>query len=285
MDYIPTKKGSMLSLQRKITLTAAAGAAIALLAAGCGTSSPSASSAISPARAIILTADQARQVSSFASVLSVRLTGSVSGTMTGTMRLRSKPSLLADADFSTISFGGQALPGGMQEILTNSSIYLKLGALQQRIGKPWIEISYAALQKGTGVDLSQLTQQVQENNPLVQAQMLAGAKDVRDAGTQTIDGVLTTHYTGSYPLSAGLARLPASLRSLEQKALARLDITTVQFNVWIDAQHQMRKMTAVEVGTGQRIDVSMQLTGINQPVDVTPPPASQVATIPASALG
>ena len=67
------------------------------------------------------------------------------------------------------------------------------------------EISFAQLQLSTGINVGQLTQQVQSNNPLVQTQMLAAAKDVRAVGTQTIDGVRTTHYAGSYPVSAGLA--------------------------------------------------------------------------------
>lgn len=53
---------------------------------------------------------------------------------------------------------------------------------------------------------------MQGNNPLAQTQMLAAAKDVRTVGTQEVDGVQTTHYTGSYPPSAGLAKLSACRR-------------------------------------------------------------------------
>ena len=114
--------------------------------------------------------------------------------------------------------------------------------------------------------------------------MLAAAKDVRAVGTQTIDGVSTTHYTGTYSLSAGLAKLPASQRAVAQKGLQTLGVKTVRFNVWIDGQHQTRKIIVAEAGSVENMTMTMQVTGINQPVRVTLPPASQVATIPASAL-
>jgi hypothetical protein len=275
----------MPSRPNKVIATSAVGAAAVLLAAGCGGGgSHQAAQALSPRQAITLAANHARQVDSFESTLSVAMSGTVSGTLAGTMRIRNRPSRLADADFSTFHVGGQRLPGGMQEIVTDRGIYLKMALLAQELHKPWVKISFSQLQQGSGVNLSQLTQQVQSNNPLVQTQMLAAATDVRAVGTQTVDGVSTTHYTGSYPLSAGLAKLPASERAAAQKGLQTLGIKTARFNVWIDGQHQTRKIVVTQTGSVETIKVTMQVTSINQPVSVTLPPASQVATIPASAL-
>jgi len=275
----------MPSRPNKIIVTCAAGAAAVLLAAGCGGGDMhQAAQALSARQEITLAANQVKQINSFGSTLTVTMSGTVSGTIAGTMHIRTRPSRLADADFSTFDIGSQSLPGGMHEIVTDRSIYLKMALLSQQLHKPWVKISFAQLQQGTGVDFSQLTQQVQSNNPLVQTQMLAAAKDVRAVGTQTIDGVSTTHYTGSYPISAGLAKLPASDRAVAQKGLRTLGIKTVRFNVWIDGQHQTRKIVVTETGSVESLRVTMQVTSINQPVSVTLPPASQVATIPASAL-
>jgi hypothetical protein len=274
----------MLSRPYKVIVTCAAGAAAVLLAAGCGGGTHPAAQALSPRQAITLAANQAKQVNSFGATLSITMSGTVSGTMAGTMRVRNRPSLLADADISTFDVGGQSLPGGMREILTDRGIYLKMALLAQELHKPWAKISFSQLREGAGVNFSQLTQQVQNNNPLVQTQMLAAAKDVRKVGTQIIDGVSTTHYTGSYPLSAGLAKLPASQRAVAQKGLRTFGVKTVGFNVWIDGQHQTRKIVVTETGSVESMRVAMQVTSINQPVSVTLPPASQVATIPASAL-
>jgi len=262
------------SRPNKVVATCAAGTAAVLLAAGCGSGAHPAARALSPRQEITLAAHQARQVDSFGSTLSVTMSGTVSGTMAGTMQIRNRPSLLADVDFSAFDVGGQSLPGGMHEILTDRSIYLKMALLAQELHKPWVKISFAQLQQSTGINVGQLTQQVQSNNPLVQTQMLAAAKDVRAVGTQTIDGVRTTHYAGSYPVSAGLAKLPASLRATEQKGLQQLGVKTVRFNVWIDGQHQTRKIVATETGGGEHATVTMQVTGINQPVSVTLPPNS-----------
>ena len=222
-------------------------------------------------------------MSSFASTLSITMSGSVSGTMAGTIQIRSKPSLLAEADFGTLDVAGHSLPGGMREILTSKTIYLKLALLSQ-LYKPWAQIPYSVLQQGTGINIGQLTQQVQSNNPLVQTQMLAGAKNVRAVGTQTIGGVKTIHYTGSYAVAAGLAKLPASLRAVEGKGLQALGIRVVAFNAWIDPQHETRKIVVTENGSAERLTSTLQVTSIDHAVSVTLPPASQVATIPASAL-
>jgi hypothetical protein len=275
----------MLPRPNKVIVTCAAGAAAVLLAAGCGGGGTHpAARALSPQQAITLAANQAKQVNSFGVRMSVTMSGTASVTMSGTAHVRIRPTLLADADFSKIDAAGQSLPGGMHEILTHRSIYLKMAPLSQQLHKPWAKISFSDLQQGTGVNLSQLTQQVQNSNPLMQTQMLAAAKDVRAVGTQTIDGVTTTHYTGTYSLSAGLAKLPASQRAVAQKGLQTLGVKTVRFNVWIDGQHQTRKIVVAEAGSVENMTMTMQVTGINQPVSVTLPPASQVATIPASAL-
>jgi hypothetical protein len=271
----------------KVTITAAAAAAAALLASGCGAGSAGqpAGGTLSAGKAITLAAKQAKQVSSFASTLTEKMSGTANGTLSGTMQIRTRPSLLAEVNMGTFSIAGHSLPGGMQEILTSRAIYLKMAAAAQQLHKPWAEIPYTTLRRGTGVNLAQLIQQVQSNNPLVQTQMLAGAKNVRAVGTQTINGVKTTRYAGSYTPAAGLAKLPPSLRAEASKGLRALGTRSIDFNVWIDAQHQTRKVVVADNGSVERITITMQVTGINQPVSVKVPAASQVATVPASVLG
>jgi hypothetical protein len=274
----------MLSRPNKVIVSCAAGAAAVLLVAGCGGGTHPAAQALSPQQAITLAAKQAKQVNSFGVTMRATMSGTASVTMAGTMRVRTRPSLLADADFTTFEAGGQSLPGGMREIVTDRAFYLKMALLSRELHKPWAKISFSQLQQGTGINIGQLMQQVQNSNPLVQTQMLAAAKNVRAVGRQTIDGVSTTHYTGSYSISAGLAKLPASQRAVAQQALRTIGVKTARFNVWIDGQHQTRKLVMTETGSMESITMTTQVTSVNQPVSVTLPPASQVATIPASAL-
>lgn len=271
----------------RLAAVAAAGTAAALLAAGCSSGKVSGQGStgpgISPGQAITLASQQAKNATSFSSSLSINMSGVASGTMAGTLKMRTRP-LLFDADFTTMNVSGQSMPGGIEEILTGHTLYLKMPVLAQQLGKPWVKFSFAELQHGTGISFAQIIQQAQQNNPLVQMQMLAGAKNVRVAGHQVLDGVQTTHYTGSYTVATALARLPSSLRATERKGLQALGVTSVQFSVWIDGQHQARKIVAYETGTSEHATVTLTVTGVNQPIAVTLPSARQVATIPASAL-
>ena len=270
---------------RRLMATIAASAAAALMAAGCGGgSAPPAARPPSPLQVITLAAQRAGTEHSYAATMSITMSGTVTGTLQGTMRFRTQPSLLGEADYSTVSFNGQSLPGGMREIVAAKTVYVKMAVLAQQLHKPWAAISFAGVKQGTGIDLSQLAQQAQNSNPLVQTQMLAAAKNVRRVGTQTIDGVATTQYAGSFPISAGIARLPAGVRSFLQKAVARLGTQTVRFNVWIDAQHQVRKIVSTTTGGTEQTTTAVQVTSVGQPVRITLPAPAQVFTIPASAL-
>jgi hypothetical protein len=201
-------------------------------------------------------------------------------TMSGTEQVRLKP-YLAEGSFRA-SAGGQHIP--VFEILTGKAAYFKIPALSRQLGKPWMKISFSGLPGKLRSGVQQLFQSLQNSNPLTQAAMLAGATNVRAAGTQAIDGVPATRYTGSYPVAATLAKLPSSLRATERKALHGLGVKTVNFNAWIDARHQVRKLAIVMPSPGLTFAMTMTITSVNQPVHVMLPPASQVTTIPASAL-
>jgi len=268
---------------RKLAAVAAAGTAAALLAAGCSPGSPggpgSPGSGISPIQAVTLAAQQAELATSFSSSWSVTMSGTLSGTAAGTLEMRTRP-LLAGMDFSTFNVGGRSVPGGFQVILTGQAVYLKAPGLARRFGKPWAKVSFAEFQQRSGISFAELTQRMQQSNPLVYTQMLAAAKNVRVAGHQVIDGVPVTHYTGTFTAAAALARMPSSLRAFERQALRRLGVTSVQFSAWIDGQHQARKIIVYEKGTLEQVTATFTVTGINQPVSVTLPPASQVTAIP-----
>jgi hypothetical protein len=280
-------KASMRSLLTKVSVAAAAGAAV-VLAAGCGNSSSpghhSSAAALSPLQVITLAADQSKQVTSFSSTLNMQMAGLSWDTITGTMEEQSQPSLLVNVNMSTLNIGGQNLPGGLQEIVTGQAVYMKMAALSQQLGKPWIVIPFSELKNGIGAEFSSLAQQAETSDPLVQTQMFTSAKDVRAVGTQVVGGVETTHYTGTYSASAGITKLPASLRALATTQLQTAGITQVHFDVWIDAQHQVRQITVTEQGKTEHTAITMQVTGTGQQVKVAIPPASQTATLPASAL-
>jgi hypothetical protein len=282
-----------LARSRTFRLAAAAGAT-ALLVAGCSASAATGANSgstgtttatLTAAEAVNLAAAHAQKATSFTGTISMQSTGANLGGMTiaGTMSETTSPSLLVAADFPTVSASGMSISGGMSEILTGSTLYMKLSPLSSLTGKPWAEVQLSDLKVG-GVSFGQLMQQVQGDSPLTQTQLLANASHVRKVGTGTMDGFPVTQYSGSYSMQAALAQVHGVSTAQLRQQLASYGLTTADFQVWLDAQQQVRKLIVTELGSKGSITLTMAVTSINQPVSVQLPSASQVAVIPASAL-
>jgi hypothetical protein len=239
---------------------------------------------LTAAQAIKDAASRAQKATSFAANVSEQMTGTASVTFSGTLQEQTEPSPLAVADFSSVTAQGQQVQGGIQEIINSSGIYLKLATLAKQTGKPWVEIPASAISKVSGASFGQLLQN-ENNDPLTQAQMLSSSTNVKKVGTATIDGVATTEYTGTYPISAGLAKLPAASRSKIASQLQAMGLTTEQFTVWLDGQQQVRKIITSAKGSSEQVASTIVVTSVNQPVKASIPAASQTATVPASELG
>jgi hypothetical protein len=265
--------------------TAGAGGASATAgASGAGASGGSAGGSVSAAQAIRQAGQQAGKATSFAADVTVQTTGTASSTLSGTLQQQTEPSPLAVADFGSVSTQGQRVAGGIEEIINTSGVYLKMAQLSQQLGKPWIEIPASSLSKLSGGSFSQLLQNG-SSDPLTQTQMLASSTDVKKVGPATINGVPTTEYTGTYPISAGLAKLPAATRSKIAAQLKTLGLTTEHFTVWLDDQQQVRKLVTAETGRSEQVATTIVVTSVNQPVSASIPPASETTTLPASLLG
>jgi hypothetical protein len=119
---------------------------------------------------------------------------------------------------------------------------------------------------------------LQSNNFTNQAQLFTVAKNAHVVGKQTVDGVSTTEYAGSFTAAEGLKALPASFRQALAPGLQALGDSTVYFHEWIDGQHHPRKVTEIEILNGDTISTTINITAINQPVSIMLPPASQTST-------
>jgi hypothetical protein len=285
-------KGSV-SLSRLVFLAVAAGLT-AVLAAGCS-GTPQASPAThhsagsagtpSPGQAIQLAAAHARLANSVTANIAIAASGSSTMTMSGSLSEAIRPQLEAELNFPTLSSAGQSVPGGLSEIVTTQAAYLKLSSLSSLTGgKTWLKLPFSELSKALGANFEQLIQQAENNSPLTETQLLAGATGVRVLGTGTVDGVAVTEYSGSFTISAALNRLPASLRSQVEQQASAAGITSASFNVWLDNQQQVRKLIVVEHGSKEDLTTTMLVTSINQPVNIQIPSSADVATIPQSVL-
>ena len=265
-------------------LAVALGCAAAITVAGCkpgvvSSGSPSATpsataatatagTASSAAGAITALASNTPGINSLVATLRIHATGSLAADLSGTLTEQTQPSPLVEVRTT--------VPSGLEAILAGDMAYLKLGALTQTAGKPWVEAPISGLESSTGANLAPMIQQLQASDPLAQTQMFTAATNVREDGTSTISGVPATQYSGSYPLAAGLARLAPDQRTSLQSDMTSSGITTTQFTVWVDSKNQVRKISLVEYGKSTRIDIVLVIVSLNQPVQIQIPPASEV---------
>ncbi|HYB16442.1 MAG TPA: hypothetical protein VEF71_13365 [Streptosporangiaceae bacterium] len=172
----------------------------------------------------------------------------------------------------------------VKAIVTGTAIYLREASLAGQLGKPWVKMDLSALSAAgiIGASVVQLIHSVQSNSFTNQAQLFTVATNTRAAGTQTVDGVTTTEYTGSLTAAAALKALPASLRQALAPELQALGNSPVSFHVWVDSQHHLRQLTEVETVNGDTVNITINVTAIDQPVHITPPPASQIFTLQGS---
>jgi LppX_LprAFG lipoprotein len=257
-----------------VGLSAAALIALAACSSGGG---GSASAPLTPRQALLAAASHAQKVTSASETLTVRDSGARNATTTGTVQFQRKPTLQASETLNTAVAGKNTQ---IKVILTGTAIYLHEAALAGQLGKPWLKLDLSALNGTALASISQLAHSLQGNNFANQTQLLAVAKNVHAVGTQTIDGVATTEYAGSVRAGAALKALPASFRKAMAPELQVLGNGTISFHVWIDGRHHTRKIADAETVNGETINTTVNITAINQPVQIALPPASQTVTPP-----
>ena len=212
--------------------------------------------------------------------VSEQLSGQVNETVNGTVELQRKPLLMA-VDVS-LNSGSAAMT--MRATVTDNEMYLKLTnvpGMPRYLAAKWLKIPLTGL--GPASPFASLQQEVQNENPASQLAGLAAAEHLYAAGTQLVNGVTTTKYTGSFAPSAALKALPAAQRSALGEYL-KLIKGDVRFSVWIDSSHYVRKIQETE-STGD-VSISLKCTygSFNQPVKIALPPPRRIYSPPASTL-
>jgi hypothetical protein len=283
-------KGRFL-MRRMSAALLAAGAATLIAVSGCGsqTAAPLGNTALAAAEALQDSARKSQEVNTYTADIVVDLTGTPQGAgkVQGTMVYQQKPNLAADVTFDQISVGGQTVPGGMRTILLGDTIYLKLDALRTLAGadaKPWIKVDLKEVSEQGGLNLQELFAQAQQYDLANSVKMLTASKDVKAVGTETVGGVETTHYSGTFPVEEAVKQLPAEVQERARGEFAKLK--DMKFDAWIDGEGLPRKIqmngTADDQGT---FGITLQFRAFNEPVDISEPPADQVGELPKNLPG
>jgi hypothetical protein len=174
----------------------------------------------------------------------------------------------------------------LDEITDGSTIYMRLpGALTRQlaiIGKHWIAINLAKLTGVPGIGSLQ-------NNPMSSdpSQMLQYLRSVSDSvvaeGHASVDGYDTTQYRAQIDLGRAADKLPAQDQATVRQVLAKmqqqLGVSTLPVDIWIDANHLVRRARLSLTARGLSETITMDESDYGPQARPKPPPADQVAAL------
>ena len=246
-------------------------AAVAVLAAGCGTRQASAD-ALSAAVA---------NTAATTSRVTVSTTLSSPG-MTTTITAR------GEFDYAhprgVLRMGGLAF-GGEEVRYLPPQLYVKFahapGAPFPK-GKVWVEISLPSRAAGGALPFLPLGNVNASPMDLLSA-LTAIASKVTDLGPATIRGVAVTHYRVSVDLAKAEAHQRPRARAEFHSFASSLDSATLPVDVWVDGQARVSRIAIslpMPHGSGMpagfRVSEAVDYYDFGVPVQVSAPPASQV---------
>ena len=159
-------------------------------------------------------------------------------------------------------------------------MYMRFGFLAKLLpqGKTWVKIDLEQAGKAAGIDFSQLLGGATQS-PTQGLDMLRSAGDFTNEGSETIDGVQTTHYHGTIDLEK-IAASGGPAASAVQRLIQLGAPTSEPMDVWIDGSGFVRQFeesyTQTIDGTASTVDMTMTMSDYGGPVQITVPPPDQV---------
>ncbi|MER5214987.1 DUF1396 domain-containing protein [Streptomyces sp. NPDC002838] len=262
------------SLRRSVRRRAAGAGLTALLlavgAVGCamGEDSPK----MTPAAAVAKAAKNAEDITSFR----YRMTGKVpeQGRVKADAAMRMKPTVAMSMKMTALDQGAD----GTAEIrLVDKAMYIGGGAAaaEEMDGKSWLKFDLSEL-GAEGLNDPSLGAGQADRNPADQSTFLTGSKDVEDVGTETVDGVKTTHYKGTVTmkeLRESLKGEDDATRERRFDQFTKLGVDAVTMDMWVDGDDQTRQFRMRGDGDKGPLDMTITFLDVNEPVTVTAPPA------------
>jgi hypothetical protein len=261
---------------RRLAIGTAAGAALVVSLTACQDDGGGGkqSDAMPAAQAIALASQKTAAVNSYKVAIKVAGTGQASAKLHGTVQVRLKPDLAAVGTLDSASVRGTTVPGGERAILLGDTFYAKIPQQFSQLtgGKPWLKFSVSQASKQSGVNLDGL---IKRADPAQQTKILTGSKDAKRVGTESIDGVKTTHYQGTVtPKEAG--QLDPKAQEAFKRFYENSGAHKVTFDLWVGKDNLPRKLVTrvtADKGTGAS---TMIFSDYNKSFSVSAPPASEV---------
>ncbi|MEU0387489.1 DUF1396 domain-containing protein [Streptomyces chartreusis] len=258
-----------------------AGLGALLLAAGAVGCGSEQSPEMTPAAAVAKAAKNTEDITS----LRYRMSGTVpeSGQVKGEASMRLKPTIAMSMKMTAPAQGATE---AVEIRLVDKAMYIGGGAemAKEMDGKTWMKFDLSGSKAGK--DLDQLGSATQaEQNPAAESTFLTGAKDVKKVGSEKVEGVETTHYTGTVTLKdlrASLKDGKADTREQREKSIKqyeKLGVDKLTMDMWVDGDDHTKQFRMKGDADKGPLDMTITFLDYNKPVNVTAPPAKDVADL------
>jgi hypothetical protein len=186
-------------------------------------------------------------------------------------------------EFIKEQFGG---PANAELILDESEgvvLYMRFPFLGKRMPKKWLKADLVEIGKAYGLDLERL-KETKQTNPDTMLDYLKSAVGVRKIGTDLVRREVTTHYSTIVDAETIVEQSPKSEQKAMRKYLRLMGVKTYPVDLWVDRDGVVRKL-AIEMeykergGEYVKMKVSEEYFDFGLPVEIKPPPASQVLDV------
>ena len=191
-----------------------------------------------------------------------------------------------DATNPVMSIDMTMSSGDISMVLVDQVVYIKVPG-QEVGGKPWLKIDTNSGNSLAKVFATMSDQMSKNADPRTALEQFKEAGEVTDSKAEELDGKQTTHYT----ITVDVQKLADAQTDPVQKAgldaAIKAGLKDFPVDVWID-EEQLPVRVAFDMpapdGKGGTTTAKMQMdyTDWGKTIDVTAPPADQVAEMPAS---
>jgi hypothetical protein len=190
--------------------------------------------------------------------------------LTGQAQLQ--PTLVVD--------GTESVAGRSLEVrFIGSKIYIYLAQIASRDGgKPWLAADLKKLSQISGLDFSQLLDEVRQLSPGGASPLLKAASSFKPIGRATIDGQAVYAYSGSFaPDDLSKLGLPGQLGKQTGAKLKQLGATEERVTTYVTADAvPLRTVTAILKADHSILTVSTNSSQrLGHPITVSAPPADK----------
>jgi hypothetical protein len=234
---------------------------------------------MTPAAAVAKAAKNTEEITSFR----YRMKGEMpeQGQVVAEASMRTKPDL-------AMSMKMTAPKQGSAEIrLVDKAMYIGGNAelAKEMDGKKWMKFDLSGLDKEGGLGATAPGAGQADQNPASMSSFLNGAKDVKKVGTETVDGVKTTHYAGDVTLAelkASYKDADKSVREQREKSteqLEKLGLDKFTMDMWVDGEDHAKQFRMQGDADKGKFDMTFTFLDYNKPVTVTAPPAKDTADL------